>query len=76
MKYLVEQLLFLARGDSGKTRLSLEKTDLNKMMEEIYEESLMIDEKHNFTVFTKPSEDFCATVDAALLKQAGAYSGG
>ena len=69
MKYLVEQLLFLARGDSGKTRLTLEKTDLNKMMEEIYEESLMIDEKHIYR-FTKPSEDFYATVDAALLKQA------
>ena len=29
----------------------------------------MIDEKHIYR-FTKPSEDFCATVDAALLKQA------
>ena len=69
MKYLVEQLLFLARGDSGKTRLNLEKVSLNELMEEIYEESLMIDEKHIYR-FMKPTEETLVTADSALLKQA------
>ena len=35
MKHLVDQLLFLARGDSGKTQLSLELFSLNDLMNEI-----------------------------------------
>lgn len=69
MKYLVEQLLFLARGDSGKTRLRLETVSLNELMEEIYEESLMIDEKHIYR-FAKAPEQPEIQADAALLKQA------
>ena len=46
MNHLVEQLLFLARGDSGRTRLSEELVSLNEMVQEIYEESFMIDENH------------------------------
>ena len=46
MKHLVEQLLFLARGDSGRTALQLEQTDLRDLMREAYEESVMIDENH------------------------------
>lgn len=48
MNRLVEQLLFLARGDSGRTTLKLETVNLNEMMKEIYEESFMIDEKHPY----------------------------
>ena len=48
MNYLVEQLLFLARGDSGKTRLNMERVDLNALMREVYEESFLIDEKHPY----------------------------
>ena len=69
MKYLVEQLLFLARGDSGKTKLTLEEVQLNDLMEEIYEESLMIDEKHPYR-FQKCPEELIVQADAALLKQA------
>ena len=46
MKHLVEQLLFLARGDSGRTALQLEETNLQDLMREAYEESVMIDEGH------------------------------
>ena len=46
MKHLVEQLLFLARGDSGRTILQLEETKLEDLMREAYEESVMIDEHH------------------------------
>lgn len=69
MKYLVEQLLFLARGDSGKTRLALEQVSLNGLMKEIYEESLMIDEDH-FYRFRKGAEEIFVQADVTLLKQA------
>ena len=46
MSRLVEQLLFLARGDAGKTELQKEAFDLNAFMQEIYEESAMIDPSH------------------------------
>ncbi len=69
MKHLVEQLLFLARGDSGKTKLVLEQVSLNEMMREIYEESLMIDENHRYR-FTDVEEQIYVQADAMLLKQA------
>lgn len=69
MKHLVEQLLFLARGDSGKTVLELKETSLNSMMEEIYEESLMIDEDHPYR-FKKADEDITVQADEGMLKQA------
>lgn len=69
MKYLVEQLLFLARGDSGKTELHPEEISLTDMMREIYEESLMIDEEHVYK-YNAPEENIIANCDPALLKQA------
>lgn len=68
MKKLVEQLLFLARGDSGKTRLNMEKFSLNDMLLEVYEESLMIDKNHLYQY--KPySEDISIIGDISMLKQ-------
>ena len=59
MKELVEQLLFLARGDSGRQHLNMEKTDLNRMVSEVWEESMMIDESHRYefrgTALPRPS---------------------
>lgn len=69
MKHLVEQLLFLARGDSGKTTLKYENISLNDMMQEIYEESLMIDEAHPYR-FSKPDTEVIVQADPGLLKQA------
>ncbi len=69
MKHLVEQLLFLARGDSGRTKLKLESVDVNALMREVYEESLMIDEGHVYRF--KPFEtDINVTADEGMLKQA------
>ena len=68
MKHLVEQLLFLARGDSGKTKLELEQVSLKACMQEIYEESLLIDEEHVYRYH--PEEDIVVQADAMLLKQA------
>jgi signal transduction histidine kinase len=69
MGYLVEQLLFLARGDSGKTVLQLEMFDLGAMMREIYEESVMVDEDHHYQ-FLDSGKPLQVKADAALLKQA------
>lgn len=69
MKYLVEQLLFLARGDSGKTRLTFQEVSINDLVKEIYEESLMIDENHPYR-FSRAEEEISVKADAALLKQA------
>ena len=68
MNHLVEQLLFLARGDSGKTQLNREDVKLSDLMREAYEESVMIDEKHIYR-FRQDGEP-TAAVDAGLLKQA------
>lgn len=48
MQKLVEQLLFLARGDSNRQSLDMREHELNSIMREVYEESLMIDEKHRY----------------------------
>ncbi len=69
MNRLVEQLLFLARGDSGRTTLKPVPLSLPDMMEEIYEESVMIDEKHIYR-FKKPADNLTVSVDETLLKQA------
>lgn len=67
MQHLVEQLLFLARGDSGRT--PVEKTDfsLTDMMKEVCSESAMIDETHTYRL--DAAEDVQVYGDASLLKQ-------
>ena len=69
MKHLVEQLLFLARGDSGRTKLTYENINVTEMMQEIYEESLMIDENHTYR-FNKGEGDIFVNGDGGMLKQA------
>lgn len=69
MKHLVEQLLFLARGDSGKTKLTMEQVSLKALMQEVYEESLMIDEEHRYR-FQPQDADVMVQADAMMLKQA------
>ncbi len=54
MSSLVEQLLFLARSDSGRHQLVSEKVSLNELIEEVYEESVMIDPDHVYT-FQEPA---------------------
>ena len=70
MKHLVEQLLFLARGDSGRTTLQLENTSLTELMQEAYEESVMIDETHVYRLILPQYEMPSVQADPGLLKQA------
>ena len=69
MKHLVEQLLFLARGDSGKTQLQLEEIDAGALLKEAYEESVMIDEDHVYRL-RESGEVLPVQADQGLLKQA------
>lgn len=67
MKTLVEQLLFLARGDSGRNTLHLVDFDLNEVMRDVYEESVMIDEKHVYVFEETPG--VMVSGDIAMIKQ-------
>lgn len=68
MKNLVEQLLFLARGINGKTQINYKEFLLNDMINEVLEESKMIDEKHIYKYYN--SEEITVYGDILLLKQA------
>lgn len=68
MSRLVEQLLFLARGDSGRTQLKPEPLDLAQLMEETWEESRMIDPQHQWTL--DAPGPIAYTGDRDMLKQA------
>ena len=68
MSRLVEQLLFLARGDSGRTQLRPEPLDLSELLREVFEESRMIAPDHCW-VLDAP-EPVPYTGDRDMLKQA------
>lgn len=68
MKDLVEQLLFLARGDNETLRLELETFDCLEMIEEIFREAKMIDSRHTFRI--RNSTKAFVNADWQLMKQA------
>ena len=68
MKNLVEQLLFLARGINGKTQINFKEFFLNDMINEVIEESKMIDKNHIYKYYD--SEKITVYGDMLLLKQA------
>ncbi len=68
MKILVEQLLFLARGDAGRNKMEMTDISLKDILHEVYEESKMIDEKH-FYELHGVDEDVRMTGDFAMIKQ-------
>ena len=68
MKELVEQLLFLARGDNETIQLHREVFDACEVVEEIIRETQMIDSNHNFEIdLNRPAY---INADRQLLKQA------
>ena len=68
MKALVEQLLFLARGDKGKNQLQIESVDLSQMMGEVYEEYCMIHPDRTWRL--DAPQPLPVEGDGAMLKQA------
>jgi len=67
MKGLVEQLLFLARGDSNRINMVIERIELSELVEEVVTESRMLDERHEFKIICN---DAAVLADKGLLKQA------
>lgn len=68
MTSLVEQLLFLARGDSETMQLRRESFDVCGMVEEIIRETKLADHLHEFEMRIPPFVEF--TGDKHLMKQA------
>ncbi len=68
MKELIEQLLFLARGDNETLHLDLETFDCSEMIEEIFKETQMIDSLHTFRI--KENTQAFVNADRQLMKQA------
>ena len=67
MKDLVEQLLFLARGDSNRIRLVEERIVLSELCEEVVGETRMLDSGHEFKVACE--EGVAIMADKSLIKQ-------
>lgn len=68
MKELVDQLLFLARGDGGRQQFHPEPVQAEELLKEICEESEMIDRKHQYGLTVKWNGYIEA--DVAMMKQA------
>ncbi|HHW08381.1 MAG TPA: HAMP domain-containing protein [Firmicutes bacterium] len=67
MKDLVEQLLFLARGDNNTIMLQAELCDLAEIVAEVAEETKMLDNTHVLELKTANAP---VVADKALIKQA------
>jgi len=67
MKDLVEQLLFLARGDSNRINMVVEQIELSGLVEDVINESRLIDDRHEFKV---TCSKVTVAADRGLLKQA------
>ena len=68
MKELVEQLLFLARGDNDSMHIQMEVFDLTEVAAEVVRESEMIDQTHPFSARWSAAVPVYA--DMGLTKQA------
>ena len=68
MKELVEQLLFLARGDNDSMHIEMETFDLTEVAAEVLKETGMIDQTHTFSARWEGAVPVCA--DVGLTKQA------
>ena len=68
MKELVEQLLFLARGDNESMHVEFENFDLTAVAAEVLRETEMIDQTHQFSA--RWEESVTIHADVGLIKQA------
>ena len=67
MKGLVEQLLFLARGDNNTMALQIERFELSVLAVEVLRETQMIDGEHEYDSHVTP---VFINADKSLIKQA------
>ncbi len=68
MKELIEQLLFLARGDNETLHINLENFDSNTVVEEVIKETRLLDTLHIFRIQSEGPIYLYA--DRQLMKQA------
>lgn len=67
MKELVEQLLFLARGDNDSLKVDPEHLELTELASQVLKETAMLDETHHVSArWTSP---VWVTADPGLMKQ-------
>ena len=67
MSKLVEQLLFLARGDTGRNRMEPKPMRLSELLREVYEDSRLIDAGHDWRCEVR--EEAVCLGDWDMLKQ-------
>ena len=67
MKKLVDQLLFLARGDMGRSQLDMKILNVSELVKEVYEDAQLIDRGHDWRIETE--EGATALADHDMLKQ-------
>jgi signal transduction histidine kinase len=68
MNHLIEELLFLAREDSGTLKITKEEFKLNEIIDEILYETKLYDSAHQ--VISEKNEEFQVCADRKLLKEA------
>ncbi|MDO4547640.1 MAG: HAMP domain-containing sensor histidine kinase [Clostridia bacterium] len=68
MKQLIERLLFLARGDSGRQKIEMTEFSLADLVNETFEEYEMIDKAHIWKL--EPPDDVTIVADEGMIKQA------
>jgi signal transduction histidine kinase len=68
MKTLIDQLLFLARGDMERHVIHKMPLDANELLEEVAEESRMIDASHEY-LFETDGTSHPIHADPAMIKQ-------
>lgn len=68
MKTLIDQLLFLARGDMERHVIHKMPLDANELLEEVAEESRMIDASHEY-LFETDGNPHPIHADPAMIKQ-------
>jgi len=68
MQNLIEQLLFLSRGEQGSIPMQSAPVNVSRLVAEVCSETMMIDDKH---IYKHDAPEFCYVQgDAGLLKQA------
>lgn len=67
MAEMIEKLLFLAKGDSGVLDIDKTKIFLNELIDDVIEESRLIDNKHK--IFSKKNESVSIVANYKLIKQ-------
>ncbi|MCR4441408.1 MAG: ATP-binding protein [Peptococcaceae bacterium] len=68
MNHLIEELLFLARGDNRALKVNKEEFQLCEVINEILQETRLIDTTHQ--IINERNEEFVIMADRKLLKEA------